>query len=100
MWEELGRGAKAAAPPLPRHPAGGEDTAGDAGDAGGAGDPGAAISRATPGLEPAGGSRQTFHMPVFTANPRLDAQLYNYNPLQLCKEVTLQKGLLISHSSR
>lgn len=50
------------------------------------------------GLEPTQVSNERFPTTVFTANPLLNTQLYNYNLLQLCKEVTFQKGLLISHS--
>lgn len=61
-------------------------------------DAGTAIDGTALGLEPTQVSDERFPTTVFTANPLLNTQLYNYNLLQLCKEVTFQKGLLISHS--
>lgn len=61
-------------------------------------DAGTAINGTAPGLEPTQASDKRFPTTMFTANPLLNIQIYNYNLLQLCKEVTFQKGLLISHS--
>lgn len=74
---------------MARHPAQGEDDVRDAGTT---------TDRTALGLEPTQVSDDRFPTTVFTANPLLNTQIYNYNLLQLCKEVTFQKGLLISHS--
>lgn len=88
LWEELG-GELQTAFCTPHHLAWGDSVLRDASTA---------IERTAPGLEATPASAEPLPMTVFTANPLLNTQLYNYNLLQLCKEETLQKGLLISHS--
>lgn len=88
LWEELG-GEQEIAFSVTHHPAQRENVLRDASTA---------IDGTALGLEPTQVNDETFPMTVFTANPLLNTQLYNYNLLQLCKEVTFQKGLLISHS--
>lgn len=88
LWEELG-GELERAFSVTHHPAWRENAVKDAGTA---------IDGTALGLEPTQVSDETFPMTVFTANPLLSTRLYNYTLLQLCKEVTFQKGLLISHS--
>lgn len=88
LWEELGEELETALS-VTRHPARRENVVRDASTA---------IDGTALGLKPTQVSNETFPMTVFTANPLLNTQLYNYNLLQLCKEVTFQKGLLISHS--
>lgn len=88
LWEELGRELDLAFS-VRQHPAQRQDVIRGAGTA---------IDGTALGLEPTQVSDETFPMTVFTANPLLNTQLCNYNLLQLCKEITFQKGLLISHS--
>ena len=88
LWEELG-GKLDIAFSVTRHPALRENVVRDADTA---------IDRTALGLEVTQVSEETSPMTVFTANPLLNTRLHNYNLLQLCKEVTFQKGLLISHS--
>lgn len=88
LWEELG-GELETAFSVTYHPARRENVVKD---------DSTAIGGTAPGLEPTQVSNETFPMTVFTANPLLNTRLYNYNLLQLCKELTFQKGLLISHS--
>lgn len=88
LWEELG-GELETAVSGTRHPAQRENVVRDASTA---------IDGTALGLKPTPVSNETFPVTVFTANPLLNTRLYNYNLLQLCKEVTFQKGLLISHS--
>ena len=88
LWEEL-EGELEIAFSVTRHPARRENVVRDASTA---------IAGTALGLEPTQASDETLLVTMFTANPLLNTQLYNYNLLQLCKEVTFQKGLLISHS--
>lgn len=89
LWEEL-RGEPERAFSVTHHPAWRENGIRDAA--------GTAVEGTALGLEPPQVSNETFPTTVFTANPLLSTRLYNYTLLQLCKEVTFQKGLLISHS--
>lgn len=61
-------------------------------------DAGTTIDGTALGLQSTQVSYERFPTTMFTANPLLNTKMYNYNLLQLCKEVTFQKGLLISHS--